>query len=226
MQLSASRSFDTQFFPMVTGISLLWKTHAHLALPDTYDRFLGTLGSTTRHNFRYYRRRFEAAGHRFVEHLSMDELRVAALRLRPKSKLTADYQSIEGYLNMVTATSQPLAVGLMHQGGEWLSVLGGWYLRDGATVCFQCNNEEDFGPDSLSVVLRGYLIEMLIRQGLNELVIWGGTGPPLSRYVSYAPTMDVRLDVTERSWRLARSIISTVGPRLPKRLAAALQWIA
>jgi hypothetical protein len=56
-----------------------------------------------------------------------------------------------------------------------------------AVLRFQCNYDGDYDTDSLSTVLRAYLIEDLIRQGLKELVIWGGTGPPLSRYVSYPP---------------------------------------
>jgi hypothetical protein len=226
-QLTASRSLEAQYSPIEYHDSPLWKYHAHLALADTYDQFLQGLGSTTRHNFRYYRRRFEASGNRFIERLSIDELRSAALGLHPKSKLTARCQPIylERSLNMVAATSWPLAVGLKHRGGEWLSVLGGWYMHSGTVLCFQCNNERDFGPDSLSVVLRAYLIELLIRQGLEEMVIWADTGPPLSRYVTYPPTVGVRLDAPTRSWRVTRSIISRLGPHLPKRLAAAAQWI-
>ena len=104
-------------------------------------------------------------------------------------------------------------------------VIGGWYLPGRAVLCFQCNNEFDFGSDSLSVVLRGYLIELLIRQGLEELVIWADTGPPLSRYVSYTPTIGIRLDIPTYSWRVARRFISTITPHLPRRLAAAAQWI-
>jgi len=227
LQLTSSASHDVQYFPITDLNSPLWKTHAHLPLADTYDQFLKALGTTTRHNFRYYRRRFEASGHSFVERLSMDELRSGALNLLPKSKYTARRQDtwIDGHLRVVSAAKRPLAVGLKHCGGEWLSVLGGWYTPGGAVLGFQCNNEEDFGHDSLSVVLRAYLIESLIRQGLKELVILAGTAPPLSRYVTYANTIEMRLDVSSRSWRMARSIISTVEPLLPRRLAAAAHWI-
>jgi hypothetical protein len=224
----ASGCMEARYSPIAHRGSLLWKFHAHLPLPETYDRFLKGLGSTTRHNFRYYRRRFEAAGHKFMESLSMDELRSVALDLRPKSKFTARCQEsdIEKGMRMVAAAGRPLAIGLKRSDGNWVSVIGGWHTPGGAVLCFQCNNERDFGSDSLSLVLRAYLIELLIRQGLQELVIWADTGPPLSRYVSYAPTMGVRLDVPTYWWRAARLFISTVGPRLPGRLAAAAQWIA
>ena len=61
------------------------------------------------------------------------------------------------------------------------SVIGVWYQPAGAVLCFQCNYDCDFDADSLSTVLRAYLIEMLIGQGRKELVIWGDSGPPLSR---------------------------------------------
>jgi hypothetical protein len=92
-------------------------------------------------------------------------------------------------------------------------------------LCFQSNNDCDFGPDSLSIVLRAYLIESLIGQSLEELVIWSDTRPPLSRYVSYVHAVGVRLDLPTCSWRAARMLISTAKPFLPRRLAAAAQWI-
>jgi hypothetical protein len=223
----ASRPLDVQYSVIEHDSSPLWKYHAHLPLADSYDRFLGRLGSTTRHNFRYYRRRFEASGHRFIDRLSPDELRSAAVGLAPKSKFAAPRRDLEiqNGLDMVAAASRPLAIGLKHRAGEWLSVIGGWYRPRGAVLCFQCNNDSDFGLDSLSVVLRAYLIESLIAQGLDELVVWADTRPPLSRYVSYAPAIGVRLDLPTASWRIARFLISNSKPFLPRRLAAAAEWI-
>jgi hypothetical protein len=226
-QLVVSRSLDVQYSLIEHDDSPLWKYHAHLSLTDNYERFLSRLGSTTRHNFRYYRRRFEASGHRFIDRLSPDELRSAALELAPKSKFVTSWRNleIENGLKMVAASSRPLAIGLKHQNGEWLSVIGGWYRPRGGVLCFQCNNDCDFGSDSLSIVLRAYLIESLIGQSLEELVIWADTRGPLSRYVSYVPAVGVRLDLPTCSWRVARLLISTARPFLPRRLAAAAQWI-
>lgn len=227
-QLSVSRSGHSRDARVEYQDFPLGQSHAQLPLAHTYDQFLARLGSTTRHNFRYYRRRFESSSHRFVEHLSIDELRLAALDLRPKTKFSARWQQrkIDKGLNLVAAASRPLAVGLKHRNGEWLGVIGGWYRQGGAVLCFQCNNERDFGSDSLSVVLRAFLVELLIRQGLEELVIWHGTGPPLSRYASYEPMIGVSLDQPTYSWRAVRWLVSMVGPRLPRRLADTARWIA
>jgi len=226
-QLTASWRLDAHYSRIKYGYSPIWKHHAHLHLADSYEQFLMGLGNTTRRNFRYYRRRFEASGHSLREHLSMGELRSAVLTLVPKSTLAnrPSRITIERALNLVAAARRPLAIGLKHHNGEWLSVIGGWYKPHGAVLFLQHNNNRDFGPYSLSVVLRAYLIESLIRERLNELVMWADTGPPLSRYVTYMPTIGVHLDVPTYVWRVARGFISTVGPWLPRRLASAAQWV-
>ena len=226
-QLADSWSIAPHYSPIQLNDYSIWKHHTLLRLADTYEHFLEGLGTSTRHNFRRYRGRFEASGHCFVEHLSMDELRSALLDLVPKSKLTSGTEKMTlhtQHLNMVAAAERPLAVGLKHKNGEWLSVIGGWYRPGGAVVCVQCNNERDFGADSLCTVIRAYLIEFLIGQGLSELVFWYGTGAPLSHYTALVPTIDVCLDVTKFPWRIARKLASTVGPLLPRRLAEAARW--
>lgn len=227
-QFASSTGLDARYSNLVFEDSTLWKSHAHLALPGTYEDFLQGLGYTTRHNFRYYRRRFEAAGHSWVEGLSRDELHSAVSHLAPKTKHydAADLVRVETQLNMVATTDCPLAMGLRHHMGEWLSVLGGWCKPRGTVLCFQYNNDQEFGQYSLSLVLRTYLIEHLIGQKLEELVIWGGTGPPLSRYVTYVPTIVIRFDEPTLLWRAARRVIATIGPHLPTRWAGAARWLA
>jgi hypothetical protein len=225
---NVSQPTDARFFDIQYHDSPLWKYHAHLPLADTYDRFLKGLGAVTRRNFRYYRRRFETSGHQFVQNLSIGELRTAAHDLVPRSDFTARWQGteLETPLNMVAAASRPLAIGLRHKNGEWLALIGGWYRSGGAVLCVQLNNQRGYPNESLSLVLRGYLIESLILQGLQELVIWAETGPPLSRYVCYADTVGVRFDVPTYSWRATRLLVSAIRPLLPRRLAAAAQWIS
>ena len=127
---------------------------------------------------------------------------------------------------MVATAERPLAVGLKHRNGEWLSVIGGVYRPCAAVLLFQLNRDLEFPRDSLSVVLRGYLIESLIQQGMKEFIIWAGTAPPLSRYASYVPTVAVYVDSPEYKWRLARGLISTFGPFLPRQLKSDARWIA
>ena len=217
-KLIASRNLDVHFSRV--------KDHADLALPDTYERLLQSFGSTTRHNFRYYRRRFEAAGHIYLENLSLDELRLASMYLKPRCRLPSQAGSVERLLDMVATADQVLAVGLKHRNGEWLGVIGGVYRPGAGVLLLQLSNDRNFPRDSLSVVLRGYLIETLIRRGSRVFTIWGGTAPPLSRYVKYIPTLGIHLDLPDFRWRLVRRLVTKAGPWLPKRLGQDAQWIA
>ncbi len=217
-KLIASRNLDVHLFRV--------KDHASLALPDTYEQLLQSFGSTTRHNFRYYRRRFEAAGHIYLEGLSLDELRSAAMYLKSKCTIPSQSGSVERLLNMAATADQVLAVGLKHRNGEWLGIIGGMYRPGAGVLLLQLSNDRNFPRDSLSVVLRGYLIETLIRRGVRLFTIWGGTGPPLSRYVKYIPTMGIHLDLPGFRWRLVRRLVTKAGPWLPRRLGLDAQWIA
>jgi hypothetical protein len=200
--------------------------HASLSLPGTYEQLLLSFGYTTRHNFRYYRRRFETAGHVYLDNLSLDELRSAAFYLEPKCSMPARPHSTDRFLKMTATADRPLAVGLKHRNGEWLSIIGGVYRPDAGVLLLQLNNDREFPRESLSVVLRGYLIESLIHQGMKEFIIWGGTAPPLSRYVTYIPTLEIYLDSREYKWRLVRTLVSKFGPWLPRQLRSNALWIA
>jgi hypothetical protein len=200
--------------------------HSRLLLPPSYQEFLQGLGSQTRRNFRRYRCHFEAAGHRYIEQLSADDFRHAAWYLQTKSRIPSSRRAIERSVNMMAAVDRPLAIGLRHRCGEWLSVAGGWYDSSRVTLFAQLNHDREFADMALSVVLRVNLIEMLIRQGIRELVFWAGTAPPLSRYAACVPAMGVHLDRPTRGWRTIRSVIARLGASMPKRIAAEVRWIA
>jgi hypothetical protein len=209
-RLAASTTLDFRFWRQ--------RAHAVLSLPGTYEHLLQSFGGTTRRNFRYYRRRFETAGHLYLDNLSMDEFRSAALYLGPKCSKARLSDSIDQALEMAATEYRPLAVGLRHRNGEWLSVICGAYRPGLALVNLQLNNDRDFSRDSLSVVLRAYFIESLIHRGVNQLIFCGGTAPPLSRYVTYIRNLGISIDSPEYRWRLVRALKTKVIPRLPKHL--------
>ncbi len=100
--------------------------HARLRLTPTYEAFLALLGYRTRRNFRYYRRRFEAAGHQFVRSLSHAEMCDAVIYLRTKCRIQTSNNAVERLCNWVAAVDRPFACGLRTQGGDWLSVAAGF----------------------------------------------------------------------------------------------------
>jgi hypothetical protein len=219
VDVACSLGMQVSQFPIVLN-------HARLALPATYDAFLNSVGYRTRRNFRYYRRQFEAAGHCYVAELSMAELRSAALGLRENCRMADSKQAIERICSWLEALNFPFACGLKSAEGKWLSLSAGF--RDGGspTMVMQLNNDQEFERESLSAVLRAYLIESLIQQGVRELVFWAGVGGALARYVEYVPGTALHVDSQGYVWSFARTIVRTFGPRFPKKLQRDLEWIA
>lgn len=199
--------------------------HSRLVLPRTYEAFLETLGKRTRRNFRYYRRRFEAAGHRYVEQLSHDDFESAALELRTKCHIASSVAEIKRAVRTVDATGREWIAGLRHANGQWLSVAAGWSARDRATMFLQLNNDREFSDASLSVVLRAFLIETFINEGMSELAFWSGSAPPLSRYVEPMPAIAVHLDAPTIAWRFVRGVIGTTEPFIGRWITADVRWM-
>jgi hypothetical protein len=200
--------------------------HARLPLPGTYEEFLQSLGYKTRRNFRYYRRKFEAAGHTYVENVSLLDVRHAAVELQKKSRLHKKRLEIDWDLKVIEATDRPWAVGLRHRNGEWLSFAAGWHSAGRATMLFQLNNDREYGEASLSVVLRAHLIEALIENGTPELMFWSGCAPPLARYVTNIPAIRVHLDTPTPGWRLMRAAIGVAQSHSSEWIANKLTLIA
>ncbi len=206
-------------------VSFQVENHSHMPLPSSFDEFLNVLGARTRRNFRYYRRRFEATGGSYVSQVLFERFCLAALHLRGKSSIPADVNGIKRALKMLAAISEPILVGLQARDGEWLSVAGGWCDGGRATVLFQMNNDREYHRDSVSQVLRSYLIEELIGSRIHDLVFWAGTSAPLARYAERIPALALYLDSRHPGWRLIRKVVSSIASRLPKRWREFGHWI-
>lgn len=200
--------------------------HSVLPLPFTYDAFLEKLGSKTRRNFRYYRRHFEREGGEYVAQLGREEVEKACSDLRTCSRIPAKDRAVLRALRITAVTERPFAVGLRRNGGEWMSVLAGWFERDRAVVFLQINRDADYPKLSLSLVMRAYFVEALIASGIREIVFWAGTSGALSRYATEIPTAFVYLDKSSLAWRTSRRVISRMQERAPIEFKPLLSWIA
>jgi len=211
---------------LLRGAPAAHELHCRLPLPSDYEVFLTSLGRHTRRNFRYYRRRFEGAGGGYVERVPPDDLEPILHHLRSRSRIPFGIAKVKSAVRTVLSTGDPWIAGLRDANGEYLSVAGGWFEGDRATMLLQLNNDRQFGGASLSVVLRAYLIESLIARRTRELIFWSGSAPPLSRYTEPLPAISLHFDARTIGWRLVRGMIGATEPLIGRWIGGDLRWIA
>ncbi len=197
--------------------------HSRLPLAATYELFLEELGRHTRRNFRHSRRQ-NAASHIFHPNLSSSDFQRIALILLGEGAV-GSRRSIARAFELIHAADRPLIAGLQNVEGEWLSVVCGWYEQNRVVILLQMNSHKKHANASLSLVLRGYLIERLIGEGVRELVFWHGLRGPLQRYAHWIPTIAVHLDSSRTVWRSFRHFVRIGRSLLPRELSKLTEWI-
>jgi hypothetical protein len=202
------------------------KNHNSISLPDNYEVFLESLGSRTRRNFRYYRRRFESEGHTYVEQLPLLEFTRIASELESKCVPMAGRKGIDRDLRMLSMIRDPILVGLRSKSGEWLSVLGGWHESGRTVVFLQLNNDREYPQSALYTVLRGYFIQGLISRKVPNLLFWGGSVGSLRSYCQHVPAVCAHLNRPTVAWRTIRNLIGWSVAYLPVHLRMSARWVA
>lgn len=198
--------------------------HATLELPGTYEQFVSQLGPSTRHNIRRYRRKSERTGNQFVSNLTFESFCAAAKSLLPKDTHASSKSDLERCLAMIAAMPSRLLIALRRKDGECISVAGGWYAGGRAVLALQLN-DRSCSRESLSLVLRSYLIELLTNQRIAELVFRRGTSAPLDGYTAYREEFIAYLDSRRYSWRLVRRGCASVMGIVPGTIGRLLKWI-
>lgn len=206
--------------------SVAAENHCDVLLPESYDAFLHGLGSKTRRNFRYYRRRSEESGFQYVPVMRHDEFVAATSQLFEKSVIGADRNGIERALRIFSVVNRPVFAGLRHPNGNWLSIIGGWIESDHTMIFLQMNNDKEYPLHSFSIVMRGYFIEDLIARDDKVLRFWAGLGGPLQRYRMPVPAVKVFLDKRGFFWTGFRSLLRSLLPLVSKRIGWVAEWIA
>jgi hypothetical protein len=201
--------------------------HCVLDLTESYETFLERLGAKTRRNFRYYRRRFEAAGSEYVSEMRLIDFRSAAFSLLEKGVVGAQRKGLNRALSMIEAADRRMLAGLRDANGNWLAIVGGWYETDRAVVFCQMNNDTEYPQSSLCTVLRGYLFESLIAKSrTTKVLFWAGVGGPLLRHCEHLPTTAVYLDRPTFVWRWFRNVFGASVKFLPERLGSLAHWVS
>ena len=199
--------------------------HAHLELPRTYDEFLAKVRRPTRHNLYRYRRRSEQAGNEFCPDQPFADFCATAKRLLPKAAYPLSKRKFQQSLAMIEAMPCRLLIGLQRSGGDWSCLAGGWYVGGCAFLAFQLN-DRTCRRESVSLVLRSYLIEKLINRGIRKLVFWGGVSAPLSFYVAHREEFTAYIDSRSHLWRLVRVACVTLAKLGPVTFSNWLRWEA
>ncbi len=202
------------------------KLHSILHLGTSYNELVNRLGPHSRRNIRYYRRRLEADGGRFVTDIPLEDFRTAASSILRQAGTGASAPKTNRFLNMVSAVRRPLLLGLQNERGEWISIVGAWQEHSSATVLFQMNNDRFYGRFSLGLVLRGYMLEEFIKRGISDVFFWAGITEPLSRIAVDVPAVNLYFDKPHLLPWLCRTAVKVCRPLLPPDLAWSADWIA
>lgn len=191
--------------------------HSTLSLPEHYEEFLQSLGQHTRRNLRYYRRRFEAAGHSYRRDLSPNDFQTISRQLRGQSKIPAG-NMVQRSIDILNSAEGPLVWGLCGADGRWLSVLTGWREGDKVTLVSQMNSDLAHPRDSISMVLRGYVLESLIESGIHTLDFWWGTAGPLALHARPYPAVNVTLQSKVLHRKVVGKLLNGMSTRCPALL--------
>ena len=156
-----------------------------LVLTETYEEMLASFGLRTRRSLRAKRRQLENnLRPDFFPGIAAEEAFEAMCFLRAKSSMPArSTWYFEGLRKMLHTREDAFAMGLRSKDGTWLSVLSGW-RRNGTTYIDVQLNHSTYMRESLSAVMRAFLLEYEISVGQKYIVFVGGCSALLERYCS------------------------------------------
>jgi hypothetical protein len=146
-------------------------------MEESFDATLAKIGTRTRRNMRYYRKRAEAElGCVFLPRVEIGkreflDFNRECMYAVPAKVAAWRYESLQ-YLGT------PLFMGIKDRGGRWLSLLGGRRHDDGTEILWQMNRS-GLSAYSLSIVMRSYFVEHEIAHGMTKLYMEGGTAHPM-----------------------------------------------
>jgi hypothetical protein len=165
---------------------LVERTMKHrLTLADSYDGMLASFGPRTRRSLRTKRRQLEnALRPDFFPGLKPEQ--AIAVMHYLCSRSSSPFKS-KWYLHarrkFLDSRANAFAMALRSHDGTWLSFLSGW-RRNGTTYVDMQMNHSAFKRESLSAVMRAFLLEHEIGAGQKYLEFVGGCSVLLERYCS------------------------------------------
>lgn len=187
LEPGSQESCQSCFEDAMTGETKRWWTTrtrvagATLALQDTLDATLATLGKHTRRNLRYYRRKAEADLDYSFVHDAKSMVTMTQLRELNRASTHPVAQSVlDRRLRTLKSIEGFFCVGLEQPDGRWISLLAG-RRHHGVTEIDWQMNRGGLAKYSVGTVVRSYLIEYEVAIGTERLFFEGGT-PHTMRY--------------------------------------------
>jgi hypothetical protein len=170
-----------------------------LALTDRFDSTLALLGTRTRRNLRYYRRRAEVElGAQFVPCVRMTGGEFFAVNRASTHPFSDAFTIWRHSLLEKSRDGEVLFAGLRDADGRWLSLIGGRRDGDVTTIDWQMNRV-GLERYSLSTAMRAFLLEHEIARGTARLYFEGGTPHAMRFAFTNTETTDV---LAIRRWSL------------------------
>jgi hypothetical protein len=189
-----------------------------LRLESTYRAMLGAMGPRTRRSLATKRQQLEARAQvAFLPSLEPAQALHAMLELQPRCSPHRITRFYHARYDLLRENPEFFSMGLRLPDGTWLSVLSGWRKKRITYIDLQMNDMH-FKKESLSAVMRAFMLEHEIRREQESINFVGGTSLLLRRYCQpIEPCTDIFL------WRpcLRATICRRVIP--PTRPARAPQ---
>jgi hypothetical protein len=153
-----------------------------LPLESTYEGMLARLGPRTRRSLAGKRQQLEKnASVQFTAALDPDQSLEGMLALETKSMPQRISKFFHARYRLMRANSDFFSMGLRLPDGQWLSLLTGWRRNDVTYVDLQMNHM-DYKKESLSAVIRAFMLEHEIGRKQKMINFVGGSSLLLRRY--------------------------------------------
>jgi hypothetical protein len=153
-----------------------------LPLESTYEGMLARLGPRTRRSLAGKRQQLEkSANVKFVPVLAPDKALEVMLELEGKSMPQRIPAFLHARYHLLRANSDFFSMGLQLPEGPWLSFLSGW-RRHGVTYIDLQMNDMHYKKESLSAVMRAFMLENEIASRQQLINFVGGSSLLLRRY--------------------------------------------
>ena len=151
-------------------------------LASTYEGMLASLGPRTRRSLAGKRAQLEkSANVKFIPVVEPDQALEVMLELEARSmpqRITAFYHARH---QLQRTRSDFFSMGLRLQDGPWLSLLSGW-RRHGVTYVDLQMNDMNYKKESISAVMRAFMLEYEIGRQQQLINFVGGSSLLLRRY--------------------------------------------